>query len=120
MDVCATIYDTLAGLGYPVFLQGSMTDDEPYPKSFYTYFNPQTTGSRFYDDAEHSVIWVFDVNAYSDDPDTVQSMLSRAREALRALGCICAGAGYDIISDEPSHTGRGIEATFVERVVSNG
>jgi hypothetical protein len=39
-----------------------------------------------------------------------------ARDALRAIGYICAGAGYDIISDEPTHTGRGINAIYIERV----
>lgn len=119
MDVLNTLYDTLAGFGYPVYLQGSMADNEPYPASFYTYYNNDTGGLTYYDNAEKSIVWDFDVNAYSANPDTAQSMLLQARDALRALGFICPGKGYDIISDEPTHTGRGMNATYIERVASN-
>ena len=120
MDVLNTLYDVLVGFGYPVYLQGSMSDDEPYPSAFYTYYNNDTTGALYYDDTEKANIWDFDVNAYAANPDTAQGMLLAARDALRASGFICAGAGYDIISDEPTHTGRGINATFFERVNDNG
>ena len=117
MDVLNTLHDTLAGFGLPIYLQGSMADDEPYPDAFYTYYNNDSTGTRYYDDTENAVVWDFDVNAYATNPDTAQQMLMDARNALRAIGYICAGAGYDIISDEPTHTGRGINAIYVERVV---
>lgn len=119
MDVPNTLYDTLAGFGLPVYLQGSMSDGEPYPESFYTYFNSETNGARYYDDKENAVIWDFDVNAYSANPNTAQSMLMQARDALRALGYVCGGSGYDILSDEPTHTGRGINAIYVERVTAD-
>lgn len=116
MDVLNTLYDVLAGFGYPVYLQGSMGDSEPYPNAFFTYFNNNTTGALYYDDLEKANIWDFDVNAYAANPDTAQQMLLDARNALRAIGFTCAGAGYDIISDEATHTGRGINARFFERV----
>lgn len=119
MDVLNTFYDTLVGFGYPVYLQGSMADSESYPDCFYTYFNNSTLGQQYLDNIENAVVWDFDVNAYSNNPDTAQQMLMSARDALRAIGYICAGAGYDIISDEPTHTGRGINATYVERVGHN-
>lgn len=115
-----TLYETLAGFGYPVYLQGSMADNEPYPNEFYTYYNNNSMGAMYYDDAENAVTWDFDVNAYSANPDTAQAMLMQARDALRAQGFICAGAGYDIISDEPTHTGRGINAAYIERVGKDG
>lgn len=116
MDVLNTLYETLAGFGYPVYLQGSMTDDEPYPDSFYTYYNNDSDGLTFYDNGEVTVTWDFDVNSYSASPDTAQDMLMQAKEALKALGYIVPGKGYDIISDEPTHTGRGINAIYIERV----
>lgn len=117
MDVLNNLYAILAGFGLPVYLQGSMTDDEPYPTAFYTYYNNETEGARFYDDGERAIVWDFDVNAYADNPDVAQHMLLQARDALRAAGYLCGGAGYDIISDEPTHTGRGINVIYVERVV---
>lgn len=120
MDVLHTLYEAIAGFGYPVYLQGSMADDEPYPASFFTYYNNSSTGALYYDNGESAVVWDFDVNAYSDNPDTAQTMLMQVRDALRALGFVSVGAGYDIISDEPTHTGRGINATYIERVGVDG
>ena len=120
MGVLQSLYDVLAGFGLPVYLQGSMSDDEPYPDAFFTYYNNNSTGARYYDDLENAVLWDFDVNAYATNPDTAQGMLMQARDGLRAQGFICAGAGYDTISDEPTHTGRGINATYIERVGQNG
>ena len=119
MDVLNTLYQTLAGFGLPVYLQGSMAEDESYPNAFYTYFNNGSSGAMYYDDAENAVIWDFDVNAYSANPDTAQEMLVQARDALRSIGFVCAGSGYDVISDEPTHTGRGMNATYKERVSNN-
>lgn len=119
MDVLNTLYSTLAAFDLPVYLQGSMGDDESYPDAFYTYFNNDSGGAMYYDDAENAVVWDFDVNAYATNPDTAQEMLLQARDALRAMGYVCAGSGYDVISDEPTHTGRGINATYKERVTSN-
>lgn len=116
MDVLHTLYETLAGFGKPIYLQGSMSDDEPYPEAFYTYYNNTSAGAMYYDDLENAVVWDFDVNAYATNPDMAQAMIIQARDALCALGYICAGAGYDTISDEPTHTGRGINATYMERV----
>lgn len=120
MDVLNMLYETLAGFGYPVYLQGSMTAETDYPRAFYTYFNNDSNGSMYYDDLENVVIYDFDVNAYCDDPDEAQEMLLAARDALRAEGFIVAGAGYDILSDEPTHTGRGINASYIERTANNG
>jgi hypothetical protein len=97
-----------------------MTGAEPYPEAFYTYFNNESYGARYYDDTENAVVWDFDVNAYCANPNTAQTMLLAARDALRAEGFIVGGAGYDIISDEPTHTGRGINASYIERVANNG
>ena len=120
MGVLDDLSDVLESFGYPVYLQGSVTDDdESYPESFFTYFNNDSDGLTYYDNAERRVFWDFDVNAYSTSPDTAQQMLLQARDALRARGYIVPGKGYDIISDEPTHMGRGINATYVERVGNN-
>ena len=39
-------------------------------------------------------------------------MLESAREALKANGFIINGLGYDVLSDEETHTGRGMEALY--------
>lgn len=119
MGVLNDLSDVLESFGLPVYLQGSIADNEAYPASFYTYYNNDSDGLTYYDNTERRVYWDFDVNAFSDNPDTAQAMLMQARDALRARGYIVPGRGYDIISDEPTHTGRGINATYVERVGNN-
>lgn len=118
-DTLNKLYDVLDGFGYPVYLQGSMSDDEQYPNAFYTYYNNNSTGALWYDNIENANVWDFDVNAYAANPDTAQDMLIAARDALRQNGFICAGAGYDIISDEPTHIGRGINVGYIERVTND-
>ena len=77
MDVPNDLHDVLESFGLPVYLQGSMADNEPYPESFYTYYNNSTGGLTYYDNMEKSVVWDFDVSAYSANPDMAQQMLDR-------------------------------------------
>ena len=62
------------------------------------------------------VIWDFDVNYYSNDPASVNSTLIEAKRKLKSVGFIPDGSGYDVISDEATHTGRGINILYVEKV----
>lgn len=99
---------TLEPFGYPIFLQGSLNEDDAYPESFFTFWNNDTYDSAFYDNQEHKTIWDFDLNFYSVDPALVNEMLIKAKQKLKEQGFIVDGKGYDVLSDEPTHTGRGI------------
>lgn len=100
---------------YPVYLQGSMSDDDAYPASFFTYWNNDTSDNAFYDNTESQTIWDLDLNFYSNNPVLVNSVLLEAKSALKAVGFIIDGSGYDVISDETSHTGRGINLIYIQR-----
>lgn len=115
MDIKDLFINTLKNeFGFPVILQGSMSDDDEYPDSFFTFFNNSTTSEAFYDNKETETVWDFDLNFYSNNPDLVNSILLEAKTALKAQGFIIDGKGYDVLSDEPTHTGRGINVLFVE------
>lgn len=116
MDVKQLLIDTLDVFNYPVFLQGSLSDDEDYPDSFFTFFNNSTDDDRFYDNQETVMIWDFDLNYYSIDPESVNSMLLEVKPLLKKAGFIVNGAGYDVMSDEPTHTGRGINLIYIQKV----
>ena len=103
---------TLEPLGYPVKLQGSMLPNEPYPDHFFTYWNNAATGSGFYDDEESAVAWDYSLNFYSKNPLFVNSVLLTAKVLLKEAGFTVTGAGYGVASDEPTHTGRGIEVYY--------
>lgn len=116
MDVKGLLIDTLESFGYPIYLQGSLSDEDDYPDSFFTFFNNGTTDDRFFDNAETCTIWDIDLNIYSNDPVVVNETFITAKPLLKAAGFIVNGVGYDIISDESTHTGRGINLTYCEKV----
>lgn len=109
------LIQTLQPLGYKIIQQGSLNKDEAYPESFFTFWNNEVPGDEFYDNEEHSYIWNFDLNFYSSDPELVNTKLLDAKVALKAAGFIVTGKGYDVASDEPTHTGRGINVLKIEK-----
>lgn len=105
---------TLTELGYPIIQQGSLGDN-PYPSAFFTFWNNEVSGESFYDNNEHSFIWNFDLNFYAEDPSLVNSVLVSAKALLKRAGFSVYGKGYDVMSDEPTHTGRGINVMYFEQ-----
>lgn len=105
----------LETFGYPVRLQGSFAEDEQYPESFFTFWNNDTSDGSHYDNDAVTYIWDFDVNFYSIDPALVNTVLLDARRLMKTNGWIVSGKGHDLASDEPTHTGRGINVTYIER-----
>lgn len=104
---------TLQEFGFPVKLQGSLLEDEPYPEKFFTFWERKSSGTAFYDNAEFSTEYRFDVNYYSTDPADVYTTLRAAIAKLRAAGFIVDGDGHSVASDEPTHDGRGVEVLYL-------
>jgi hypothetical protein len=109
------LISTIESLGYPIFRQGSLGEDEPYPESFFTFWNNNTDGEEFYNNKENSIVWDFDLNFYSSDPSLVSTMLIKAKEKLKEHKFIIYGKGHDVRSDEVTHTGRGINVKIIEK-----
>lgn len=106
------LINTLEALGYPVRLQGSLLANESYPDHFFTFWNDSADGSSYYSNDEHAIVWAYSLNFYSNDPLLVNTKLLEAKKLLKNAGFIVTGAGYDVVSDEPTHTGRGITVTY--------
>lgn len=106
--------ETVSALGYPIMRQGSLSESEEYPGSFFTFWNNSADGAAYYDNSESQTIWDFDLNFYSVDPELTYSILLDAKEALKKAGFVVAGKGYDVPSDEVTHTGRGMNVLFLE------
>ena len=106
------LISTLEALGYPVKLQGSILPDEPYPDSFFTYWNDSADGTSYYSNDERAILWSYSLNFYSTDPVLVNTKLLEAKALLKSAGWVVSGAGYDVASDEPTHTGRGITILY--------
>lgn len=100
------LIETLETFGFPVFLQGSMNEDDPYPPSFFTFWNNQTPEDTHYDNEPSRAVWGFWVYFYSDDPSLVDTKLEEAKKLLKSKGWIFEGKGEDVKSDVQTHTGR--------------
>ena len=108
------LIELLETFGFPVFLQGSMAQNAKYPESFFTFWNNASLDNLHYDNLPVSYVWNFDVNFYSSDPLLVNTVLEEAIKLLRKNGWIISGKGRDVPSDEPSHTGRNVNALYLE------
>ena len=108
------LIELLNTLGYPVIRQGSLAPNEAYPDTFITFWNNSEDGESFYDNTEASVSYDFYVNVYSSNPALVYTVLESARALLREHNWITVQRGFDIASDEPTHTGRGMEIEYLD------
>ena len=110
------IYELLSQLGFPVYRQGSMTEDEEYPATFLTFWNFETPEDKHHDNQATRAVWGYWVYCYSDDYPTMINTLEAARQLLMKAGWISTdGRGQDVRSDVDTHTGRMITVHYVER-----
>ena len=104
----------LESFKYPVIRQGSLPASKAYDPTFITWWNTAEDGMSFYDnEAEGLVVYEYDVNVYSESPNMAYSLLYDIRAALKSAGWIILSRGYDVASDEPTHTGRGMHVAFL-------
>lgn len=108
------LIETLEKFGFPVKLQGSLLADEPYPDHFFTFWNNDSYSNSHYDNDEKSIVYDYDVNFYSINPEWVYTKLREAKAALKKAGFIVSGDGYTVGSDEPTHDGRGINVKYLK------
>lgn len=99
-----------------VFLQGTMNPDEEYPSDFVTFWTPSTDDAAHFDNAAVAVEWTFYVVYYSSDPYQVNTKPFAIAADLKAAGFVQRGRGYDILSDETTHTGWAMDFVCVERL----
>lgn len=110
------LIELLSTFGYPVRLQGSFAEDEKYPEHFFTFWNNSSDSQSYYDNDENAIVYNYDVNFYSCDPERVYSALREAKQLLKANGFIISGDGYSVASDEPTHDGRGMNVSYIKRL----
>lgn len=109
-----SLIEILESFGFPVLRQGSLTDEDTYPDNFFTFWNTYAPDHAHYNNADYGTSWAYDVNFYSNNPDNTYNYLANARTALKNAGWTVTGKGYDVLSDEPTHTGRGMEVYYLQ------
>lgn len=107
------LIEILEDFNYPVYRQGSLAGQE-YPDDFFTFWNSDSPDHAHYDNADYGTEWSFSVNFYSNNPLHTYEVLGEAIIALKAAGFIADGKGYDVQSDEITHTGRGVGLKYLE------
>ena len=98
--------------GYPVYLQGSLSEDATYPDNFFTYWINDSDGDSHYDNNETAIVWDYDLNFYSNDPLKTHNTLLEVKALLKQYNFTVNGGGYSVMSDESTHTGRGINVLY--------
>lgn len=106
----------LESFGYPVIRQGSLAENEPYPQTFFTFWNNGEYEQKAYDNTTIAVVVDFDVNVYADDPAKVYELLQQARTLLKNNGYQTPDRGHDLASDVDTHTGLGMNVTYLQRL----
>lgn len=108
------LWKLLETLEYEVYEQGSFTDSEKYPEHFFTIWNDDTEPLNYYDNKENGYVWYFTISFYSVSPALTMDVLLRAKKLLMSNGWIVPGKGNDVYSSSKHHSGRSIEAKYIE------
>lgn len=99
------LIQTLEALGFPVFLHGTLGENEPFPPAFFTFVTLASDDAFEYDNNPTHTAWEYQVTFYANNPQQVADIATASRNALKAAGFIPQGKGVDIPSEEPTHTG---------------
>lgn len=109
-------FEVLKETGYPYMLQGSLLPEETYPDNFFTFWNNSSSDGGHYDNKAASVVYDWDLNFYSIDPEKVYTVLEETIQKLKEKGFIVSGVGYSVASDEPTHDGRGVNVLYRKEI----
>lgn len=99
------LINLLESFDFPIFLQGSLNPEEPYPDSFFTFWNFDNKDAAFYDDNADRAVGGFWIYFYSTNPRLVESIPEQARQLLKSNDWIIQGKATDVSVDRPTHTG---------------
>lgn len=115
IDVKDKLIKLIETLGYvegdTIILQGTLGADDAYPASFFTFFNPETV-ELYADNVPYKAFWYIELNYYSNDPTSVNTIFETLKPLLKSNGFKVEGKGFDVPSDEPEWTGRGINIIY--------
>ena len=75
------LLNVLETFGYPVFLQGTLGENEPFPAAFFT-FQTMLSSDISFDNVDKYAVYGFQVFFYANDPHTVESVATQSRAAL--------------------------------------
>ena len=114
MTILEKAYNTASYFNYPVFLQGSLGEDDKYPDTFITYWVPNSEDIAHYNNLTHTVDWDISIMFYTNDTKLLNTVPEEILAYFRSEGFIPQGKGNLIASDEPTHVGFVIDFKYIE------
>lgn len=94
--------------------QGSYSDDDEYPESFFTFWNFDTPEDGFFDNKANRAVWFWQVYYYTSKPATLYSKMDEFKALVKEAGFIVQGKAHDVASDRPDYPGRMITVKYIE------
>lgn len=108
------LYEVLNTYDIPVYLQGSLGKDEPYPENFITYFIEDSEGNVFYDNEPNETDWVINIVYYTHDINLIKDFIPQLINDLKINKFKVIGKGFLTPSDEPSCVGWILPTIYLE------
>lgn len=107
------LIEQLESLGYTAYRQGSLAG-QTYPESFFTFWENDSPDHAHYDNTAYGTAYDFSVYFYSVDAALVYTVIEEVRDALKIAGWIVPSKGFDVSSDDDTHTGRGLQVYYLK------
>ena len=97
---------TAAFPDYPIYKQGTMAENKPFPDDFITVFLSRSNYQDFFDNKPTANVYDVTVIFYSNNDTNLEEVPPQIIDALSDAGLTPQGDCYDTTSGEPSHDGR--------------
>ena len=97
--------------GYPVYIQGSFGENDPYPPAFFTYWEWAGGGLTNYDNTGYSHYHEFDLNFFSNDAQLCNDIIDAAIKILKNNDYQMLNYGRNRASNVPGWIGKGVSVT---------
>ena len=107
------IFKLLNSLNYPVFMQGSMSTDFPYPDRFITYYWFSSADIWRFNNEATATTYTCQVTIYAALPSLMDEVLAKVIDLLLKNGYTKSDGGRMVPSDEPSHIGWSIDFNYI-------
>jgi len=110
------IINVLDTFDYPYRRQGTYLSDEPYPPTFFTYWNIRSPFSDYGDNIAHTTIYEYMIYVYSRNESLVYSITDELINKFEKLDFVVTNKGEDISCDDKSFVGRVIRIIYKENM----
>ena len=108
----------LSATGCEYARQGSFSESENIPDTYFAFWNLDTPEDGFYDNNPTRAVWHWQVYLYTKDPSIMYSKMDELIALARQSGFVPDGRAWDIPTDEPGYVGRSVRLLYVETISS--